>query len=59
MEGVPSFLKKELIIGRLVNEFCAFYLTRELIDVLHKDLPLAIVGSPPERILEMADSNSA
>ena len=57
-EGVLSLKKKKLIIGRLVKKFCAFYVTRELIDLFHKDLPLVIVGSPLESILEMADSNS-
>jgi hypothetical protein len=56
-EGVLSL--KNLTIGQLVNKFCAFYITRMLIDFLHKDLPLATDGSPPESILEMADSNSA
>jgi len=53
------FLLKKLIIGQLVNKFCAFYVTRVLIDLLHKDLLLAIVGSLPESILERVDSDSA
>jgi hypothetical protein len=40
------FLKKNLIIGQLVKIFCAFYATRKSNDLLHKDLPLAIVGNP-------------
>jgi hypothetical protein len=40
-----AFFLKKLIIGQLVKIFCAFYVTRKLID-LHKDLPLAIVGNP-------------